>query len=105
MDYVILSMALLAIGIYGLLSKRHLLKIVMSIEVIATAASMNFVLLASSLTKELGQAFLILAFSTDTAVTAVVLSLLVTISKKYGTCDIRKLTELEENEKTAEEDK
>jgi NADH:ubiquinone oxidoreductase subunit K len=105
MDYVILSMVLLAIGIYGLLSKRHLLKIVMSIEVIATAASMNFVLLASSLTKELGQAFLILAFSTDTAVTAVVLSLLVTISKKYGTCDIRKLTKLEENEKTAEEGK
>jgi NADH:ubiquinone oxidoreductase subunit K len=104
MDYVILSMVLLAIGIYGLLSKRHLLKIVMSIELIATAASMNFVLLASSLNKELGQAFLILAFSTDTSVTAVVLSLLVTISKKYGTCDIRKLTKLEENEKATEED-
>ena len=103
MDYVILSMVLLAIGIYGLLSKRHLLKIVMSIEVIATAASMNFALLASSLNKELGQAFLILAFSTDTAVTAVVLSLLVIISKKYGTCDIRKLTKLEEDEKTAED--
>jgi NADH:ubiquinone oxidoreductase subunit K len=64
---------------------------------------MNFVLLASSMSKELGQAFLILAFSTDTAVTAVVLSLLVTISKKYGTFDIRKLTKLEEKEKASEE--
>jgi NADH-quinone oxidoreductase subunit K len=102
MDYAILSIVFLAIGIYGLLSKRQLLKVVISIELIATAASMNFVLLAPLLNKELGQAFLIIAFSTDTALTAVVLSLLVTISKKYGTCDIRKLIKLEENEKAVE---
>jgi len=95
MDYVILSMTLLAIGIYGLLTKRHLLKVLISVELIATAASMNFVLLASSLNKALGEAFLILAFSTDTCVTAIVLALLVIASKKYGTCDIRKLAELE----------
>ncbi|MDH5783437.1 MAG: NADH-quinone oxidoreductase subunit K [Candidatus Bathyarchaeota archaeon] len=95
MDYVILSMTLLAIGIYGLLTKRHLLKVLVSVELIATAASMNFVLLASSLNKALGEAFLILAFSTDTCVTAIVLGLLVIASKKYGTCDIRKLAKLE----------
>ncbi|MEA2090633.1 MAG: NADH-quinone oxidoreductase subunit K [Thermoproteota archaeon] len=95
MDYVILSMTLLAIGIYGLLTKRHLLKVLISVELIATAASMNFVLLASSLNKALGEAFLILAFSTDTCVTAIVLALLVIVSKKHGTCDIRKLAKLE----------
>ena len=103
-DYVVLSMTLLAIGIYGLLTRRHILKILVSIELIATAASMNFVLLASSLNKTMGQAFLILAFSTDTCVTGIVLALLILISKKYGTADIRKLAELEwreavENEK------
>ena len=103
MDYLILSMVLLAIGMYGLLSKRHLLKVVISVELIATAASMNFVLLASSLTKELGQAFLILAFSTDASVTAVVLCLLVTISKKYKTCDVTELTKLDENKKATED--
>jgi NADH-quinone oxidoreductase subunit K len=100
MDYAILSIVLLAIGIYGLLFKRSLLKIVISIELIATAASMNFVLLASLLNQELGQAFLIIAFATDTSMTAIVLSLLVTISKKYGTFDIRKLTKLEENKES-----
>ncbi len=104
MDYLILSMVLLAIGIFGLLTKHDLLKVVMSIELIATAATMNFVLLASSLNKDLGQAFLILAFSTDTAVTAVVLSLLVVISRKYGTFDIRKLTKLDETEKPSEKE-
>jgi NADH-quinone oxidoreductase subunit K len=88
-------MTLLAIGIYGLLTRHHLLKVLMSIELIATAASMNFVLLASSLNKAMGQAFLILAFSTDTCVTGIVLALLIIVSKKYGTADIRKLAELE----------
>ena len=103
-DYLILSMTLLAIGIYGLLTKHHLLKVLISIELIANAASMNFVLLASSLNKAMGEAFLILAFSTDTCVTGIVLALLITVSKKYGTSDIRKLAGLEwqaavENEK------
>jgi NADH:ubiquinone oxidoreductase subunit K len=98
MDYIILSMTLLTIGIYGLLTKRHLLKILISVELIATAASMNFVLLASSLNKALGEAFLILVFSTDTCVTGIVLALLVIASKKYGTCDIRKLAKLERRE-------
>jgi len=105
MDYVILSVTMLAIGIYGLLTKHHLLKVLISIELIATAASMNFVLLASTLDKTLGQAFLILAFSTDTCVTAIVLALLVTVSKKYGTGDIRKLVKLDRDESIQREDK
>jgi len=105
MDYVILSVTLLAIGIYGLLTKRHLLKVLISIELIAMAASMNFVLLASSLDRALGETFLILAFSTDTCVTAIVLGLLVVVSKKYGTCDISKLMELERNKTIEDEEK
>jgi NADH:ubiquinone oxidoreductase subunit K len=70
------------------------LKIIISVELIATAATMNFVLLASSLNKALGEAFLVIAFSTDTCVTAIVLALLVIVSRKYGTCDIRKLAQL-----------
>jgi NADH:ubiquinone oxidoreductase subunit K len=91
-------MTLLIIGIYGLLTRHDLLKVLISVELIATAASMNFVLLSSSLGKVMGEAFLILAFSTDTSVTGIVLALLITISKKYGTSDIRKLAELEWSE-------
>ena len=105
MDYVVLSMTLLAIGIYGLLTKRHLLKVLISVELVATAASMNFVLLASSLNKALGEAFLILAFSTDTCVTAIIIALLVIASKKYGTCDIRELAKLEQRETIEDEEK
>jgi NADH:ubiquinone oxidoreductase subunit K len=88
MDFVILSVVMLAIGVYGLLTKRQLLKVFVSIELIATAATLNFVTLASAMSVEVGQAFLILAFSTDTCVSAIILSLLVVVSKRYGTSDI-----------------
>ncbi len=95
MDFVILSIIMLAIGVYGLLTKRHLFKIFISVELIAIAATLNFVMLASSMGQGLGEAFLILAFSTDTAISAVILALLVVVSKKYGTSDINEIVKLE----------
>jgi NADH:ubiquinone oxidoreductase subunit K len=77
-----------------------MLKVLISIELMATGASMNFVLLASSLSKELGEALLILAFSTDTCVTGIILALLVVVSRRYGTSDIRRLSDIENDEKT-----
>lgn len=94
MDFVILSLIMLAIGIYGLLTKRDLLKVFVSVELIALAATLNFVMLASSLDKGLGEAFLVLAFSTDTVVSGVILALLVIVSKKYGTRDIGELVKI-----------
>jgi NADH:ubiquinone oxidoreductase subunit K len=95
---------MLAIGIYGLLTNRQLLKVFISIELIATAATLNFVMLTSSL--GLGEALLILAFSVDTAVSAVILALLVIVSKRYGTGDlskiIQKMREKEESEVEAQ---
>jgi NADH:ubiquinone oxidoreductase subunit K len=104
MDYVILSLILLAIGIYGLLTKRHLLKVFVSVELIATAATLNFVMLASTLGKGLGEAFLILTFSTDTCVSAVILALLVIVHKKYGTSDIGELVRMEQDKEEREVD-
>jgi NADH:ubiquinone oxidoreductase subunit K len=92
MDFVILSLVMLAIGIYGLLTNRQLLKVFISVELIATAATLNFVMLASA--QGLSQAILILAFSTDTAVSGVILALLVIVSKRYGTSDMNKIIQM-----------
>jgi NADH:ubiquinone oxidoreductase subunit K len=97
MDFVVLSMVMLAIGVYGLLTKRHLLKVFVSVELIATAATLNFVMLSSPAGRGIGQAFLILAFSTDTAVSAVILALLVIVHKKYHTSDISALASVDES--------
>jgi NADH-quinone oxidoreductase subunit K len=99
MDYVILSIIMLMIGVYGLLTQRRLLKVFVSIELIATAATLNFVMLGMN-NLGVSQAFMILAFSTDTAVSAVILALLVVVSKKYGTSDVSAIgkPEVEEEE-------
>jgi NADH:ubiquinone oxidoreductase subunit K len=102
MDFVILSIVMLAIGVYGLLTKRHLLKIFISIELIATGATLNFVMLGLN-NLGVSQAFLILAFSTDTAVSAVILALLVIVSKKYGTSDVSKIVKSFEEPEEEEE--
>jgi len=102
MDFVILSLAILAIGIYGLLTNRNLLKAFISIELIAIAATLNFVTLSSAAGVGLGQAFLVLAFSTDTAVSAVILALLVIVSRKYGTGDLRQILKMESKEESEE---
>ncbi len=98
MDFVILSLVLLAIGVYGLLTKRQLLKVFVSVELIATAATLNFVMLAASTGIGVGEAFLVLAFSTDTAVSAVILALLVFVHRKYGVSDISELAKIDEPE-------
>jgi NADH:ubiquinone oxidoreductase subunit K len=96
MNFVILSVVMMAIGIYSLLTNRQLLKVFISIELIATAATMNFVMLASSAGQGLGQALLILAFSTDTAISALVLAILVVVTKKYGTSNINEILKMRE---------
>jgi NADH:ubiquinone oxidoreductase subunit K len=92
MNFVILSIILLIIGIYGLLTNRNLIKVFISLELIAIAATMNFVLFVVG--QSLGEALLIIAFSTDTAVSAVILAVLVILSKKYGITDIDKIPKL-----------
>jgi len=101
MDFVILSLVMLMIGVYGLLTQRRLLKVFVSIELIATAATLNFVMLGLN-NLGVSQAYLILAFSTDTAVSAVILALLVIVSKKYGTSDISKIVQPEVEEENGE---
>ncbi len=96
MDFVILSLVMLTLGIYGLLTNRQLLKVFISVELIATAATLNFVMLVSSIGQGLGQAILVLAFSTDTAVSAIILALLVIVSKKYGTSNLSEILKMQE---------
>ena len=85
-----------------MLTKRHLLKVFVSVELIATAATLNFVMLSSSAGRGIGEAFLVLAFSTDTAVSAVILALLVLVHKKYGVSDISELVKIDEGKEENE---
>ncbi len=95
-DYVILSVTILAIGIIGLVTKHDLIKMLIAVEMITAAATMNFVIFGSLMEDSLGQAFSILVLSVDACVTAVALALAVTIYRKLKIRDVRDLSELKE---------
>ena len=101
MDFVILSIVMLSIGIYGLLTNRNLIKVFISLELIAIAATLNFIMFAMG--QGLGEALMIIAFSTDTAVSAVILAVLVIMYKKYGISDISKIPQLFQNKEEENE--
>ena len=96
MDYIILSVTILAIGIVGLVTKHDLIKMLIAIEMITAAATMNFVVFGSLMEDSLGQAFSILALSVDACVTAVALALAIAIFKKLNIRDVRELSEIKE---------
>jgi len=107
-DYIILSVTLLAIGIVGLVTKHDLIKMLIAIEMITAAATMNFVVFGSLMQDSMGQAFSILALSVDACVTAVALALAISIYKQLNIRDVRDLSEMkeessEEENRTVEE--
>ena len=77
MDYLIISITLVGITLYGLLSQANLLKTLISIELLTATASMNFIFLAYSAFQTLGQVFLVLTLSTDSCITAIILAVLI----------------------------
>jgi NADH:ubiquinone oxidoreductase subunit K len=95
-DYIVLSVTILAIGIVGLVTKHDLIKMLIAVEMITAAATMNFVVFGSLMESSLGQAFSILALSVDACVTAVALALAIAIFKKLNIRDVRELSELKE---------
>ena len=98
MDYIILSVTILAIGIVGLVTKHDLIKMLIAIEMITAAATMNFVVFGSLMEDSLGQAFSILALSVDACVTAVALALAISIFKKLNIRDVRDLSEMKDEQ-------
>jgi NADH-quinone oxidoreductase subunit K len=101
-DYVILSMVILGIGIIGLVTKHDLIKMLIAVEMITAAATMNFVVFGSMMENSLGQAFSILILSVDACVTAVALALAIAIYKRLNIRDVRDLSEQDETQ--SEED-
>jgi len=95
-DYVILSGTILAIGIIGLVTKHDLIKMLIAVEMITAAATMNFVIFGSLMDDSLGQTFSILVLSVDACVTAVALAFAVIIYRKLKIRDVRDLSELKE---------
>jgi len=91
--FLLVAISLLAIGIYGLLSRKSILKMIISIEIIVNGANVG---LAAFATQHGADGIILAFFAIALAAleVAVGLSLLIILARKYGITFPEKLNNL-----------
>ena len=89
-SYLLLSAALFSVGIFGLLARRNLVAILISLELILNSASINFLAFNrfAMPNKTLGQVFAIFIIALAAAEVTIALSLILFLSRKKNSINI-----------------
>ena len=87
LDFVIVSMVLVAIGIYGLVVKRNAIRMLFSIEIIANAANLLLVAFSRGLPNAQGQVVALFSIAMAAEV-AVGLGLIIVAYRLYKEIDV-----------------
>jgi len=87
-DFVIVSVALLAIGIYGLSVKRNFIRMLFAIEIIINAGNLNLVAFARYLPHCGGQTLALFSIAIAAAEVAVGLALIIVAYRMYKNIDV-----------------
>jgi len=86
--YLILSAVLFAIGVVGVLIRRNVLIIFMSVEMMLNAVNLTFVALARQFLDLNGQIFVLMAMIVAAAEVAVGLAIVMTVVRHKDTTNI-----------------
>ncbi len=94
--YLYLALLLFAIGLYGVLVRRSLIAILISVELILNAASINFMAFNRFLapTPAVGQIITLFIMAVAAAEAAIALSIIVAVYRKLKSINIEHATEL-----------
>ena len=90
-DFVIVSMVLVAVGIYGLVVKRNAIRMLFSIEIIANAANLLLVAFSRGLPNAQGQVVALFSIAIAAAEVAVGLGLIIVAYRLYKEIDVAEL--------------
>ena len=93
--YLLLAAALFCIGIYGLLTRRNAVGILLSVELMANAVNINFVAFASARGDLIGQVFSLFAIAITVAEVAVGLAIVILLYRARRGVLVDKAEELE----------
>jgi len=95
-SYIIVSAALLGIGIYGLSVKRNAIRILFAVELIVNAANLNFVAFARFMNppQVSGQVIVFFSIAAAAMEAAVGLALILVAFRLNSSIDVRKLNKL-----------
>jgi NADH:ubiquinone oxidoreductase subunit K len=90
-DFVIVSIILVAIGIYGLVVKRNAIRMIFAIEIIANASNLNLVAFSRNLHNAQGQLFALFSIAIAAAEVAVGLGIIIIAYRLYKEIDVEEL--------------
>jgi NADH:ubiquinone oxidoreductase subunit K len=95
-SYIIVSAALLGIGIYGLSVKRNAIRILFAIEIIVNAANINFAAFTRYLNppQVSGQVIVFYSIAASAMEAAVGLALILVAFRLNNSIDVRKMDKL-----------
>ena len=96
--YVACAISLYIIGIYCLVSKRNMIKLVMGLEILVNASHLCFIAFSAyqlpGYVDPLGHSVVIVSIGLAGCITAVALTIVIYAYKHYRTLDVRKLRRL-----------
>ena len=94
--YILLSAALFSIGIYGLISSRNVIRILMSIELLLNAANINFVAFSTYIDplEIKGQVFALFVMAIAAAEAAIALAIILAIYRNMSSVDVEDFASL-----------
>lgn len=93
-DVLLLAGILFALGLLGLLARRNLIFVLMSIEVMLNAAGLAFVAAGARWGQADGQVMFLFILAMAAAEVSVGLALLLRMHQRFGTLDIDRASEL-----------
>ena len=87
-DFLLVSISLVAVGIYGIVVKRNAIRMLISIEIIANAANLNLVAFSRYTGNVQGQVFALFSIAIAAAEVAIGLGLVVIAYRLYKEIDV-----------------
>ena len=95
-NFIVLSLILFAIGVYGVLTRRNLIGILLSVEVILNGANLNFAAFAHFRASDptAGAIFPIFVMAVSACEMAVALAIIISMYRHRRRLDVYRLEEL-----------
>ncbi len=92
--YLLLSSIVFTIGLYGLVTQRNGIKLMMCIELLLNSANINLVAFSAYQTNVNGQVFALFSIALAAAEAAVGFAILISLYRLYGTIDLDNINAL-----------
>ena len=92
--FVILALLLFSIGVLGVLTRRNMIVIFMSVEIMLNSVNLLFVTFSRMRGDIHGEIFVIFVMAVAAAEAAIGLALVIALYRNYKTIDLEKVSEL-----------